>query len=231
MSTNPAASPENIAPGVSIGREDRAGIEYIGSEKALIDGGYARPEWFSGLLGYRRMIAKTPSGEFRVVGDGKGNRLNNQHKENGAYSIGRNRDGSYSVFAYHHPDEYRRRKAIEDAKRKAEYEARKAELSAKEQQAVWLQAKEAHAARDFPERWKNGVLYHLEQFEKLVTGRMVFTDFPDVGLSADEIAGVSTAAAELRRVLQNCRPIIKDRVEVSNVVSLNAYAYRNMKRG
>lgn len=230
MSTNPAA-PENIDPGVNIGREDISGIEYIGSEKALIDGGYARPEWFSGLLGYRRLIAKTPSGEFRVIGEGKGNRLNNQHKENGAYSIGRNRDGSYSVFAYHHPDEYRRRKALEDAQWQVKFEAMKAERDAKEQRESWLLAKEAHAAGDFPERWKNGVLYHLDQLEKLVTGRMIFTDFPDVGLSADQLAGASAAAAELRRVLQNCRPIIKDRVEVSNVVSLNAYAYRNMKRG
>lgn len=230
MSTDPSA-PEDIAPGVSIGREDISGIEYIGSEKALIDGGYARPEWFAGLLRYRRTIVKTPSGEFRVIGEGKGNRLNNQHKENGAYSIGRNRDGSYSVFAYHHPDEYQRRKAIEHAKWKAKHEAREAEHAAKEQLESWLQAKEAHATGDYPNRWRNGVLYHLEQIEMLVTGRAVFTDFPDVGLPADEIATVSAAAAELRYALQSCNPKIKDRVQVSNVVSINAHAYRNMKRG
>ena len=219
-----------LAPGVSIGREDTAGIEYIGNEKALINGGYAHPEWFAGLLGHRRSIARTLTGEFVVVGEGPGNRLTNRHKEQGAYSIGRNRDGSYSVFIYHHPDEYRRRKALEDAKREAEYEAIKGERAAKEQQATWVQAKEAHAG-DFPKRWKDGVMYHLEQLEKLVTGRMVFTDFPDVGLPVDEIAVVSATADELRRVLQNSRPMIKDRVQVSNVVSLNAYAYRNMKRG
>lgn len=228
---NPATSPENIAPGVSIGRDDRAGIEYIGSEKALVDGGYADAQWFVGLGGWRRLIAKLPDGGFVIVGEGKGNRLRNHHKENGAYSIARTLAGSYSVFAYHHPAEYRRRKALRDAEGKARYEAWIAEETAKEQRESWLLAKEAHAAGDFPERWKDGVLYHLDQLEKLVTGRMVFTDFPDVGLSADQIKVASTAAEVLRRVLQNCRPIIKDRVEVSNVVSLNAHAYRNMKRG
>lgn len=222
---------DNFLPGVSIGREDRSIIEYIGNEKALIDGGYAKPEWFAGLLGYRRMIVKTPSGDFTIIGEGKGNRLTKEHKERGAYSIGRNRDGSYSVFVYHHPDEYRRRKDIEDAQWKAKHEAWKVEEAAKEQQTAWLQAKEAHAEGSFTIRWKNGVLYHLDQLEKLVTGRMVFTDFPDVSLPTDEIAAANVAAAELRRVLQSCKPKIKDRVHVSNVVSINAHAYRNMKRG
>lgn len=230
MEKNPVLSPENIAPGVRIGRDESTGIERIGSDTALVSAGFAEAEWFVGLGGLRRHIARLPDGGFVVVGEGRGNRMTNQHKECGAYSIGRNRDGSFSVFAYRHPDEYRERKVVDRAAWLARNEAWRAEQAEKEQRRAWLLAKDARAEGDFPSRWKNGVLHHLEQVEMLISGRMVFTDFPDVGLQACDIEAAGTAAACLRRLIESSRPRIKDRVQMSNVISLNVYAYRNMKR-
>lgn len=229
--SNASESVENVAPGVRVGRDETTGIEYIGSEEALILGGYAKAEWFVGLGGFRRFVSRLADGTYIVLGEGKGNRVTNLHKENGACSIGRNRDASFSVFVYRHPDEYRKRKAKLIAERDAEHAAWVAKQEEKKQKEAWVLAKEAHSEGDFPKRWKDGVLYHLGQAEKLIKGEMVFTDFPDVGLSSGDIAAACAAVTELRRVLQSCRPKIKDRIQVSNVVSLSAYAYRNMKRG
>ena len=230
MNSN-AALPENVAPGIRIGRNVPSGVEYIGSEKALIDGGYAEAEWFENLGAAARPIARIPGGGFMIAGEGKGNHLNKEHKINGAFTVSRNRDGSLSVFTYRSPDEYRRRKALDDAEREARYAAEEAAMAENYQKETWLLAKEARIEGDYPKRWKDGVLYHLKEVEDFISGRMVFTDFPDVGLTAKDVAEGSAAAAELRRILERSCPSIKDRVQVSNVVSLKAYAYRNMKRG
>ncbi|MBI2278311.1 MAG: hypothetical protein HYU74_13250 [Dechloromonas sp.] len=221
----------NPAPGIMIGRNDTKGIEYIGTDQALVEAGILQPAWLTNLGGMCRQIVRLPNGGFQIVGEGKGNRLTNQHKESGAFSVSRKRDGTFAVFAHHHPDEYRRRKAEEDAKYEAEWEVERAKLQAMQEKETWRLAKKVHGGEDWPERWRNGVLYHVEQAEQLIVGRLVFTDFPDVRLTDDDIAQAKAAIAELRKVLASSRPRVRDRVQVSNVVSLDEYAYRNMKSG
>lgn len=111
------------AAGVPIGRDFCTGTKYIGTEEALVGSGLIQCAWLANLGGWRRQIARLPDGGFQIVGEGKGNRLTNQHKENGAFSVSRNRDGTFTVFAYHRPEEYRQRAAQAEAQWRAKLEA------------------------------------------------------------------------------------------------------------
>jgi len=113
---------------------------------------------------------------------------------------------------------------------KAEAERRKTASDAEKEKEAWQLAKQVHSQPDLPARWKSGVLYHIDQAERLIEGRLVFTDFPDIGIQASDVESAKKAIAELRDILRWATPKIKDKVQRSNVVSLNDAAFRFMKR-
>ncbi len=98
-------------------------------------------------------------------------------------------------------------------------------------QETWKLAKQVHQQPDLPERWKNGVLYHVDQAEKLIEGQLVFTDFPDMGIPPSDVEAAKRAIAELRNVLRWITPKVKNKVQKSNVFSMNEAAFRGMKKG
>lgn len=220
-----------LAAGIQIRRNDPAGIEYFGPERALIDAKILDPAWITGLAGHARQIAKLPDGGFQVVGEGKGNRLTKEHKEFGAFSVSRNKDGTLSVFAFRTHAEYKKEKSIVDAKRESEYLARIEAERLTNKKVTWQRAKEAREQSDFPKRWKDGVVYHLEQAEKLIEGKIVFTDFPDIGLSEGDTLEAKRIVADLKNLLAKATPTIKNKVNTqNNVFFLNDAAFRNMRR-
>ncbi|PKO89461.1 MAG: hypothetical protein CVU18_03930 [Betaproteobacteria bacterium HGW-Betaproteobacteria-12] len=162
----------------------------------------------------------SPDGSFLIVGEGKGKRITHRHREIGAYAIKRLHDENISLFKYRTRLE---EMAIDYAKR----EQREREA----QQEAWQLAKKAHSQPDFPERWKNGVLYHVGQVEKLIDGKLVFTDFPDIGLKSRDLEAAKQAVSTLRDILQCATPVIKDKIQQSNVVSLRPSAFEYMKLG
>ena len=99
------------------------------------------------------------------------------------------------------------------------------------QQRTWQLAKQAHFQPDLPERWTNGVLYHVEQAEKLIEGKLIFTDFPDIGIQPRDVEAAKRAIAALRNILLCATPSIKNKVQQSNVVSLRDAAFRYMNLG
>lgn len=231
MATESFYAQSELPAGVQIGRKGPTGIEYFGTEQALTDAKLLEAAWIDGLAGHARQIARLPDGGFQIVGEGKGQRLTKEHKELGAFSVSRNKDGTISVFAFRNHAEYKNEKSVADAKRESEYIAWiEAERLANKKE-TWKRAKEVCEQSDFPKRWKDGVLYHLEQAEKLIEGKLVFTDFPDIGISEGEILEAKRIVADLKNVLARATPAIKNKVNVrSNVFSLNDAAFRNMKR-
>lgn len=118
-----------------------------------------------------------------------------------------------------------------DAKREAEYEAWRAGKRLDEEKETWQRAKEAHEQSDFPKRWKDGVLYHIEQAEKLIENKLVFTDFPEIGIAESDVLGAKRIIADLKNLLAWATPAIKNKVHVqSNVFSLNSATFRNMRK-
>jgi hypothetical protein len=113
---------------------------------------------------------------------------------------------------------------------KAEAERRKTASNDEKEKQAWQLAKEAHSQPDLTVRWKNGVLYHIEQAERLIDGRLIFTDFPDIGIQPGDVESAKRVIAELRDVLRWANPKIKDKAQRSNVISLNDAAFRFMKR-
>lgn len=231
MATDSFNIQHELAAGVQVRRNDPTGIEYFGPEQALLDAKILEPAWITGLAGHSRQIARLPDGGFQVVGEGKGNRLTKEHKESGAFSVSRNKDGTISVFAFRTHAEYKKEKSLVDARRESEYEARREAERLASEKETWQHAKEVREKPDFLERWKNGVLYHLEQAEKLIEGKLVFTDFPDIGMSEGDILEAKRIVADLKNLLARATPAIKNKVSVqSNVFSLNDAAFRNMRR-
>lgn len=214
------AEHSNLPPGVSILGEYSSGIRYAGTERDLIAGGILKPEWIDGLGKNSRLIALSSDGGFQIVGEGKGNRLTHQHRDRGAYSAKRLPDGNIILFKY-------RTRAEEMAIRLVDQEQQKNDA----QQKTWQLAKRAHSQPDLPERWKNGVLHHVEQAEKLIEGKLVFTDFPDIGIQPRDVEAAKKAIAALRNVLLCAEPRVKNKVQQSNVVSLREAAFRYMSLG
>lgn len=112
---------------------------------------------------------------------------------------------------------------------KGELERRKAASAKESEQETWQLAKQVHTQPDLTARWKNGVMHHIDQAERLIEGRLVFTDFPDIGIQSADVEAAKRAIAELRDILRWASPKIKDRVQRNNVVSLNDAAFRFMK--
>ena len=219
-----------FAPGVTVGRGRPSGTEYIGTERALIAAGLLEPAWVTGLVGFTRQIARLDDGGFEVLGEGKGKRVRKEHKEKGAFSVSRNRDGTISVFVFRIHAEYMKERALWEAKRQAEYEEWMQKQRLQAEKESWQCAKVAHEQKDFPALWKKGVLYHVEQAERLIEGKLIFTEFPNIGIPEEDVQEAKRIITNLKKLMALVIPRIKDEVIAKgNVFSLSEFAFRNMR--
>lgn len=212
---------EEYAPGVRFeGDASYFGwSEYFGKASDLIASGLVREEWLPGMQGNGKTSQKVafssdgavtslpPKGRFKSFDSGHG----------GLWITQSGNLGSFRVRRYWSSDE----------RKKKEHEEQSAEA-----RATWLAAKEASNQPDYPRRWKDGVLHHISQAERLIEGKLVFTEFPDIGIPESDVKAATRAISELRNILALAMPRIKDKVNVSsNVFSLNDAAFRSMRKG
>ena len=95
----------------------------------------------------------------------------------------------------------------------------------------WQLAKDARAdKRAVLQQWKNAISYEVNNFEKLCTGEMVFTEMPDVRIKGDDLARVRDAVENLRRAFALTTPEMPDVVIRSNVYSIRDGAHRGLKK-
>jgi len=146
------------------------------------------------------MIVLQPHDGFRILGEGKGNRLSPRRKQAGAVQVKRVLSGKLMVTHFNCPPD----PAQVETHRKSE--AEREERARQFEQATWQAAKQVSQQPDFPARWKNGVLHEIDQAKRLVDGRLCFTDFPDIELSPDDQKAALAALREAERVLQAIRP-------------------------
>lgn len=209
-------SSQQYAPGVTIEWEGVCNASYVGKAAALIACGLVQQDWLPGMPGNGK-----GSQGLIFLEDGSAQLLKPRSQFR-FFDIG---FGGLQIRAsgslYH----------VRKIWSTAEAEVRKQAFEAKTAQETWQMAKQAHAQAELPQRWKDGVLYHVDQAEKLIDGRLVFTDFPDIGIGIRDIEAAKQAFAELRNVLTWATPRIKDKLQINNVVSLSAAAFRCMSRG
>lgn len=211
-------SSKEYAPGVALEGDNSytSSTNYSGKAQALINCGLIKPEWLPGVAGNGKTsqcVVFFPDGTARLLTP------RSQFK---SYD-----DGHGGVRITKSGDTYRVRRywtREEEFKKDAE----KQEAKSRE---TWLAAKEAATQPDLPLRWKDGVLHHIRQAEMLIEGRMVFTDFPDIGLAENDIESAKRMIADLKNLLSWVTPTIKNKVQArSNVFSLNDAAFRNMRK-
>jgi len=214
-------SSKGYGPGVSYeGERIDDGPEcyecYSGKGAALIDRGLIKPEWLPGAPGNGKTIQSVV-----FLGDGTAKLLPAKSRFK-AFDVGAGgcriakSGGIYRVWRYLTKDERAQKVA----------ERREAE-----ERETWLAAKKANDNSDFPRRWKDGVLYHIDQAERLIEGKLVFTDFPDIGVATADISAAKRVISELRNILARATPRIRNKVQAAgNVFSLNDAAFRNMKK-
>lgn len=211
-------SSKEYAPGVSNdGESCRANATfYSGKAEALMACGLIRQEWLPGIPGNGKTMQSVV-----ILRDGTAKLLPARSRfESFDAGFGgvyiRKSGATYHVRRYWTKDELAKKMAEEQEAEKRE---------------TWLAAIKARDQSDFPRRWKEGVLHHIIEAEKLIDGRLVFTDFPDVGLAEKEIESAKCIIAELKNLLSWVTPAIKNKVRTrSNVFSLNDAAFRNMRK-
>lgn len=211
----------DLPPGVSVQREYATRVEYVGSEKALLAAGLIDPAWIAGLGRFTRSIVIEADGAFAMLGEGKGNRVQHVHRKHGAYCVKRLLDEGMLMVA-----KYR---TVEDERafNQAQQEKREQECA----RNTWECAKEARIENDFPGRWKNGVLHHVQQLSDFLDGRLVFEGFPALRLDPEAVRAAKEVAAMLARRISGLTPMLDDmKVERSNVIRLNDRAYWRMAR-
>jgi hypothetical protein len=203
--------PAHLPEGVRVCVDRDCYIAYEGADSALIAGGIIHREWIAGLGRHTRRIVLDALGGFTVVGEGMRGTVSAVQREHGAYGIKRRDDGSLRVDCY-------RTRSEEQAKDMANRKKREADS----EQDAWARTKAAHSMTDFAERWKSGVLAHLDTVTGFVEGRVRFDNFPDIKVSAHDREAVRLAAADLRRAIAAAVPKLDDteRAPVSNVIAL-----------
>ena len=211
-------SPKEYGSGVSFNGESSSigAADYSGKAAALIDSGLIRAEWMPGAPGNGKTMQSVV---FSADGTAKVLPARSQFK---SFDVGFGgvricKSGSiYHVRRYWTKEE-RLKKATEERET--------------QERETWLAAKEASSQSDFARRWKDGVLHHISQAEKLIEGRLVFTDFPDIGLTEKDAEATKRIIADLKIQLSWATPMIKNKVQVrSNVFALNDAAFRNMRK-
>lgn len=212
--------PANLPDGVRIPVDRSDCIAYVGGDSALIAGGIIRHEWIVGLGRLTRRIVLDADGAYVIVGEGMRGALAGVQREHGAYGVRRNHDGSLRVDCYRTCSEERERRMADRKERDAESE-----------RDIWVRTKAAHSVTDFAERWKYGVLAHLDQVTGIVDGRIRFDNFPDIKVSSQEREAVRLAAAELRRVIAAILPKLDDveSAPANNVIVLRRNGHRLLR--
>lgn len=216
-------------PGVTVTNDVPTGIEYAGSEADLLAAGLIEPGWLDGLGSYRRQIARVPGKGWEIIGEGKGNRVNNGYKEAGAYSVSRRRDGLFAVFVYRGPAECRALQAAYKAERDAEYDAWRAEQRAEQEKQAWQHAKTAHSDDHLQADYVRNLIRKAEEIAGLVSGELVYQDTPRIGFGPAEVERSKAIITELVGMLKRAKPVILDRQRENNVYSLDGRAYNHLK--
>ncbi len=211
-------SSKEYAPGVELNGDNSYlwATSYSGKAPALIDSGLIKPEWLPGEAGNGKT---SQSVVFLADGTARLLPVRSQFKsfDAGYGGLRIHKSGAiYHIWRYWTEEERAKKTA---------------ERQEAEERETWLAAKEAASQSNFPRRWKDGVLHHIRQAEMLIEGRMVFTDFPDVGLVESDIESAKRIIADLKNLLSWVTPTIKNKVQIrSNVFSLNDAAFRNMRK-
>jgi len=209
-------SKQEYAPGVIVEWDGCFNAQYVGKAAALVASGLVQQSWLPGEDGNGKGAQS-----LIFLADGSAQLLKpKSHFKSFDIGFG-GLQISKSGALFH----------VRKILAEIEAERRMALSDAKNEQETWQLAKQAHQQSDLPERWKNGVLYHIDQAEKLVEGKLIFTDFPDIGIAPSDMEAAKRVFAELRNVLRWVTPTIKDKVQISNVFSLNEAAFRAMKNG
>ena len=108
-------------------------------------------------------------------------------------------------------------------------ELQKQKEAEKEALEAWNKAKKAHdPEEDFPNRWRSAVNRKLKEVAQLIDGSRVFTDFPELRLTGQELDEAKEAAATLERLISLSHPTIPITKVRGNVVGLDGKAYRFM---
>ena len=199
---------------------------FVANESAFVSAGWIRPEWLAGLGRYARQIALDPQGGFSIIHEGKGFRLTHQHLEAGAVSVRRLDDGQMQFTKYKTMTERRERERVRHEEYEREEAGRKREAEAR----AWAKAKQAREEdKDFATRWKKELARRIDELARLIDGRTVFSDFPDIKLPAHDLARMKSAFDYLRHEFDAAKPIINDIEAVDNVISLRANAHSRLK--
>lgn len=209
-------SKQQYAPGVTIASECSEEIWYFGKEPALIGSKLIERGWLPGKPGN----GKT-SQSLVFMEDGSAKLLPAKSRIE-SFDMGFGGMRIMKSGALFHIKKYWT---------KEERERRQVDRRSQQDQETWRLAKQVHQQPDLPERWKNGVLYHVDQAEKLIEGKLVFTDFPDIEIPPCDVEAAKRAIAELRNVLRWITPKVKNKVQKGNVFSMNEAAFRGMKKG
>ncbi len=202
------------ATGVVIESDSAGCTFYRGIPGGLISCGLVQRSWLPGAAG-----AGKTSQSVVLLADGTGRLLPSKSR---AISF----DEGFGVLSiWKSGGLYRIRKSYSGL----ELDRRRAAENVQEEQEVWKQAKKVHVEFDYVELWRRDVTLRVDEIEHLMEGSLVFSEYPEIGLSDSGIRSAKKALAELRNVLQWSAPRIKDVVQNSNVVSpaasrLQAYA-------
>lgn len=209
---------DNAAPaGLSVIFDRPRGIEYVGPATAYMDAGILQPEWIEGLGRLTRQIALNADGSFTILGGGKGNRITDERRQLGAYSIKRKPNGMLHVTCFRTPAEEQEL----ERERHARYEQ-------EVQQRAWALAASIDAD-EFTSRWKRNVLRHIEQVAELVRGQLVYEGFPEIALHDADLAAAHDAIERLQQVVASSKPhqpIAEKVAPASNVIQLRRSTYR-----
>ena len=217
-----------LPPGITVTGEATTGVEYVGSESALLAAKLSELGWLQGLGGHCRQIARLPNGGWQIVGEGKGNRLTNAHKEAGAYSVSPRRDGLFTLFVYRHPAEYRALYAAGKAARDAEYAAWREEERAAAEKRIWQRGKAVHqgdAATNALHDYSRAIAERIHALRDLIAGQAYYDGLPRIGYAPGEAARARALLGELTALLQHANPVILDRQRENNVYRLDGSAY------
>lgn len=196
-------------------------ITYVGTDAACLAAGILKAEWLEGLGHLARQIAVDPAGGFTVLGEGKGNRIKRTHREHGALTIKRLRDGSLQVECLRTP-----------AEESAFNAARDAEFEQERRSRAWATAA-ATTTSEFAPAWRRNVAAEIDKIVDLITGRLVYTGLPEFRMDGAALAEACELAERLRKAVLASTPraLIAEKSEpASNVIHLRDRTYRAMMK-
>ena len=186
------------------------GTEYTGSAESLVACGLVKQEWLPGVPGYgkcSRYIIFDENGVAIPLPNSKGKRPKHD-------------------FGALHICRIGRKFKVQKLKTLAERQQMEAEQESKKRQEIWTQAKQARGEQNYTYRWRSVILDRIAEIEGLITGHLVFVEFPEIVLSQQDREKTTRAVEDLRNALLWARPYINDLATKDNVISFRDAAYR-----